>query len=123
MKISEDINIGQLVAEDYRTAAVFHSYGIDFCCQGNRTLKDACTKKDIESKNIIDDLNAVVNQQSGNAPDYQSWHLDLLADYIEKKHHRYVVEKTPIIKQYLDKICDVHGEHHPELHEIKKEFF
>jgi regulator of cell morphogenesis and NO signaling len=123
MNISEDIIIGQLVAEDYRTAAVFHTYGIDFCCQGNRTLKDACTKKNIDTQNIVNDLNSVVNQQSGNSHDYQSWHLDLLADYIEKKHHRYVVEKTPIIKQYLEKICEVHGVHHPELFEIKQEFF
>ena len=54
--------------------------------------------------------------------DYQSWPLDLLADYIEKKHHRYVQEKTLEIQPYLDKICKVHGERHPELLEIKEEF-
>ena len=31
--------IGEIVAEDYRTAAVFESYGIDFCCNGNRSIK------------------------------------------------------------------------------------
>ena len=25
-------NIGEIVAEDYRTATVFEKYGIDFCC-------------------------------------------------------------------------------------------
>ena len=48
--------------------------------------------------------------------------LDLLADYIEKKHHRYVQEKTLEIQPYLDKICKVHGERHPELLKIKEEF-
>ncbi len=26
--------IGEIVAEDYRTATVFEKYGIDFCCGG-----------------------------------------------------------------------------------------
>ena len=45
-----------------------------------------------------------------------------MTDYIEKKHHRYVEDKTQEIKPYLDKICSVHGEHHPELFEIRDQF-
>ncbi len=41
--------------------------------------------------------------------DYKSWPLDLLADYIEKKHHRYVEEKTPVLRQFLDKLCKIIG--------------
>ena len=37
MNIQENQIIGELVAQDYRTAAVFKSFGIDFCCKGNRT--------------------------------------------------------------------------------------
>jgi regulator of cell morphogenesis and NO signaling len=48
--------------------------------------------------------------------------LDLLADYVEKTHHRYVEEKTPIL-QFLDKLCKVHGGGHPELFEIRDLFF
>src|SRR5690606_35568280 len=50
--------------------------------------------------------------------DYQSWPLDLLADYIEKKHHRYVEQRSLEIKPFLDKLCKVHGDRHPELFEI-----
>jgi regulator of cell morphogenesis and NO signaling len=45
MEISQGQIIGELVAQDYRTASVFKKYGIDFCCQGNRTIQDACEKK------------------------------------------------------------------------------
>ncbi|MEZ5149348.1 MAG: hypothetical protein R2759_20350 [Bacteroidales bacterium] len=54
--------------------------------------------------------------------DFKSWALDLLADYIVKKHHRYVEEKSQEIKPYLDKICEVHGGNHIELFTINKLF-
>lgn len=122
MNIQENQIIGELVAKDYRTASIFKKYGIDFCCQGNRTINDACNAKKIDKKVVLSDLNALLQSQSENTTDYKSWPLDLLADYIEKKHHRYVEEKTLEIQPYLDKICRVHGERHPELLEINEHF-
>jgi len=123
MNIQEDQIIGELVANDYRTASVFKKYGIDFCCQGNRTINDACEAKKIDEKSVVGDLNNLIRSKSEGAIDFQSWPIDLLADYIEKKHHRYVEEKSIEIKPYLDKICRVHGERHPELLEIKDHFY
>ena len=123
MTILEDQIIGELVAQDYRTASVFKKYGIDFCCQGNRTINDACEAKEIDGKSVVSDLNALNQTQSDSAIDYKSWPMDLLADYIEKKHHRYVEEKSLEIKPYLDKICSVHGGRHPELFAIKDHFY
>ena len=122
MKIKEDQIIGELVANDYRTASVFKKYGIDFCCQGSRTISDACASDQIDDHLVISDLNALLEAPSANTTDYSSWPLDLLADYIEKKHHRYVVEKSLEIKPYLNKICSVHGGRHPELLTIKDHF-
>ena len=122
MTIQEDQIIGELVANDYRTASVFKKYNIDFCCQGNRTINDACEAKEIDGKLVVADLNALVQSQGAGSIDYQSWPLDLLAEYIEKKHHRYVEEKTQEIKPYLEKICRVHGGRHPELLEINEHF-
>lgn len=122
MNIQENQIIGELVAQDYRTASVFKKYGIDFCCQGNRTVNEACSAKKIDEQAVVSDLNAVAQSQTESATDYKSWPLDLLADYIEKKHHRYVEEKTQEIKPYLAKICSVHGDRHPELLEISEHF-
>ncbi|MBP6588009.1 MAG: iron-sulfur cluster repair di-iron protein [Flavobacterium sp.] len=122
MNIQENQIIGELVAKDYRTASVFKKYGIDFCCQGNRTIGEACEKKNIDSESVVNDLDALIQSRGESSIDYKSWPLDLLADYIEKKHHRYVQEKTAEIIPYLDKICRVHGAHHPELFEINEHF-
>ena len=39
MEDLQEKTIGEMVAEDYRTAAVFKKYEIDFCCNGNRSLE------------------------------------------------------------------------------------
>ncbi|WP_418602371.1 iron-sulfur cluster repair di-iron protein [Hwangdonia sp.] len=114
--------IGQFVAEDYRTAAVFSKYKIDFCCNGNRSINEACEKKGIDSNVLLDELHSVLNNKGGESIDYKSWPLDLLIDYIEKKHHRYVEEKIPVLRQFLDKLCRVHGERHPELFKVNELF-
>lgn len=114
--------IGQFVAQDYRTAAVFSKYKIDFCCNGNRTINETCEKKGIDSNVLLEELNSVLNEKGEQSIDYKSWPLDLLIDYIEKKHHRYVEEKIPVLCQFLDKLCNVHGDHHPELLKINDLF-
>ena len=113
-----DKTIGEIVAEDYRTASVFENYGIDFCCNGNRSISEACSDKDINEEELLSKVEQVKQGGASGTPDFQSWPLDLLADYIEKKHHRYVEEKIPVLKQYLEKISQVHGARHPELLEI-----
>ena len=115
-------SIGEFVANDYRTAAVFQKYGIDFCCKGGRTINEVCEKENIAADELLADLNTVSSQAKSNETDYQSWPLDLLADYIEKKHHRYIEQSTPPLQQFLDKLCKVHGGHHPELFEINEQF-
>lgn len=122
MNITGKQIIGELVAEDYRAAEVFSKYGIDFCCKGNQTLQDVCEKKKIGLKDLITDLTDITKRVESAKSDYQAWPIDLLADYIEKKHHRYVVEKTPVIQGYLTKVSQVHGKAHPELSEILENF-
>jgi len=114
--------IGEYVADDFRTAAVFSKYKIDFCCNGNRTIDEACEKKGIDSNTLVDELETVLNSKTDQSIDYKSWPLDLLAEYIEKKHHRYVEEKIPVLRQFLDKLCRVHGANHPELFKVNELF-
>lgn len=123
MKSTDTITIGEYVAQDFRTAAVFAKYGIDFCCKGNRTLQEACSKKSVSPDVLQNEIDGVLTTKSDTAIDFLSWPLDLLTDYIEKTHHRYVEEKIPHLLMFLNKLCKVHGERHPELFEINNLFY
>lgn len=125
MDVKKNQIIGDLVAQDFRSAEVFKKYGIDFCCQGNRTISDACDTHKVNTDNVLAELSNIGNATSSTSSagiDFQSWPLDLLADYIEKTHHRYVQDKSLEVIQYLAKICEVHGSSHPELFKIQELF-
>ncbi len=122
MITNNNSTIGELVAADYRAATVFESFGIDFCCKGGRTLEEACEKKKIDPETVQQELEKVLSTPNQGNINVGSWPLDLLADYIEKTHHRYVEERVPLLLQYLNKLCKVHGEAHPELIGIYKLF-
>ncbi|HMX86741.1 MAG TPA: DUF542 domain-containing protein, partial [Saprospiraceae bacterium] len=60
MDITKESIIGELVANDYRTASVFKKNNIDFCCQGNRTIEVACKEKQLDTDKLVKELESKV---------------------------------------------------------------
>lgn len=118
MKYTENSKIGDIVADNFRTASIFSAENIDFCCHGNRPLSEL---KNIELTKLLIQLNSLTKNE-GNVENYAEWPLNKLAEHIQNKHHTYVEKKIPEIITYLDKLCQVHGAHHPELFEINELF-
>ncbi len=114
--------IGEIVADNYRTATVFNNYNIDFCCNGNVQFDDACRKKNIDSEKLSNEIKSILNATSDSSLDYQNWQIDLLANHIEAKHHSYILNKTPELINFLNKLCNVHGTNHPELFQVQEMF-
>lgn len=110
--------IGAYVAQDFRTAALFSKYKIDFCCKGDKTLEEVCQTKGLDIHQIENEINSVLNSSSSSEIDFKSFSPNLLIEYIVETHHEYIREKTPVLSAYLDKLCKVHGDRHPELFEI-----
>lgn len=122
MEITKEKNIGELVAKDYRAAQVFKNYNIDFCCNGDRPLSEVCKEDKLDEQQLRKELEAATKEVGNDNTNYEYWPLDLLADYVQKTHHKYVEKQSQVLKPYLDKICQVHGEQHPELLKINSLF-
>ncbi|UFS72530.1 iron-sulfur cluster repair di-iron protein [Geomonas sp. RF6] len=114
--------IGEVVAEDFRTAQVFQKYGIDFCCGGKITLAETCRERDINPDTLLQEISQTKAEQLDRSQDYGAWPLPFLADYIINTHHAYLNENLEQISAYAQKIATVHGERHPELGEIARIF-
>ncbi|MBT1690043.1 iron-sulfur cluster repair di-iron protein [Dawidia soli] len=121
METLTTLTLGEIVKKQYRAAEVFEKFGLDFCCMGSQTLEEACRNSQHDPTEVLVALQAL-ETDGGDSVNFDAWPLDLLADYIYQRHHHYVEEKTPIIQGYLDKICAVHGNRHPELYEINRIF-
>lgn len=105
--------LAEIVTDNIRSAIVFEEYGLDFCCKGNRGLKNACAEKNIDLQKVVNELiNLSHNGNGKENPD--DWQLDFLVDYIVNNHHQYVRRMIPVISLHADKVASVHGKNHPE---------
>ncbi len=112
--------VGELVAEDYRRAAVFQRFGIDFCCGGGVGVRATCEKSGVAWAELERALAASDGWSGAEEPDPRDWELDVLAEHIVAVHHDYVRDALPALLQFSDKVARVHGERHPELGEIRR---
>ncbi|HBA89198.1 MAG TPA: iron-sulfur cluster repair di-iron protein [Geobacter sp.] len=122
MEKSNAETVGAVVARDYRSAAVFEKFGIDFCCGGNVTLEKACRDRGIDPKELQRELDRAAEHPLDRSQNYDAWELPFLADYIVNTHHSYLKENTQTIATYAHKIAQVHGAHHPEVITISEIF-
>ncbi|HNZ71487.1 MAG TPA: DUF542 domain-containing protein, partial [Prolixibacteraceae bacterium] len=114
--------IGQIVADDYRAAAIFKNAGIDFCCGGNQSLELACKEKNADAEKISVEIKELELSTPTFQHDFKNWDIAFLADYIVNTHHKYVFKTLPELVFYTQKISEVHGENHPELKEVASLF-
>ena len=112
----ETATVGEIVATDSRSAAVFERFGIDFCCGGGRSLQDACRTARVDAAAVVEALGAL-KTQAAPSNDESTWALDDLVRHIVDTHHAYVRTAMPAIATHLAKLSRVHGPRHPELHD------
>ncbi len=86
--------LASLSAADFRKAEVFKKFGLNFSCHGKQSLEEACNDKNINIDLLKNELNAIASKKS-DSPDYQSWSLTLLIQFIKHSHHIYVKNHLP----------------------------
>lgn len=106
--------IRELVAADFRTAAVLEHFGISFCCTGRRTLDEACQDAAADLTAVADALSTLptmcdADDEAARCP------VPRLIDYIISTHHAYLRSAMPDISRHLWKLARQHGPRRPEL--------
>lgn len=117
-----ETRLADIVSADPRTAEVFERIGLDYCCQGHKTLRDATLDQHVAISEVIDQLTSLEPLTAAEVDEARWPDLSELMRHIVTRHHRYVREHQPIIQGWLDKLAAKHGGRHPELHEIRAEF-
>lgn len=114
--------IREIISKDYRSALVFKAFGIDFCCIGDLTIQEACVRKNVDPKELLEKLEEAFALPNEENLDFQDWPLNHLANYIENKFHGLIRERVPVIQKFLKRIVKVHGNFEPNLRKVKTLF-
>jgi regulator of cell morphogenesis and NO signaling len=115
------LTLSEIVNSNFKAAAVFEKYNLDFCCGGNVRVSEACAKKGLSTDGIIKELRLL--EKVNNVEDkFHEWDLDFLIDYIVHNHHAYINKMIPVLSTHTQKIATVHGKNHPELLETASIF-
>lgn len=115
-----EMTIGEVVTELTDATLVFDKYGIDFCCGGNRSLKNVIKQQNLSENEVYTELQKLADKRAseyGNKNFNQMEH-SVLSRYIEDTHHSYLREKLPDISEILNVILRVHGKNHKELFDV-----
>jgi regulator of cell morphogenesis and NO signaling len=114
-------SLGLLVRENPEFASVFESLGIDYCCGGDASLERACEETDLELRSVLDRLaDAQSSGSDGTSASAES--LSELVDDVVETHHDYLQSELPSLERVVRKVARVHGDSHPELHEVESQF-
>ncbi len=111
-------SLGEIVTDDFRSAAIFKKAGLDFCCGGKKSLESACAENKADPDDIVNQLLELEKSGNDKGHNYKDWSPSFLSDYIVNSHHKYVLKTLPDLMSYTKKIREVHGEKHKELGEV-----
>ena len=117
--ISLEDTAADIVKKDYRTAAVFSHYGIEFCCGVRWPLSMVCEMKAIPADDLFRQLQQACRTiRVSNRLPFENWSIDFLADYIIHVHHQYLKQFLPQVEQQLEKFIEEHKKKYPDLAEL-----
>lgn len=117
-----DRTVGELVAERPGRSRVFQSFSIDFCCQGGRTLGEACAKKGVPIDAVMEQLEAESADPSPPQNNPAELPPDELVRHILDQHHEFLRRELPRLHTMAERVARVHGSHTPSLVEIFETF-
>lgn len=122
MIATEETTVGDIVAQDFRSAEVFQRHGIDFCCKGGQSIEQACRNKGVSVERILHELAEATTAAGAGSPRFNQWDLTALVSYIEANHHAFVRRTIPTLLAHTRKVAKVHGQAHPELPQVAQLF-
>ncbi len=119
MTVGASTTLADLVIEDGRRARILERLGIDYCCQGHRSLSDATAEADVD----LDDVRKALDlpKVSAHETARSQARADLAHEIIDT-HHAYMWEEMPRLQALVEKVHRVHGDRHPELARVNDLF-
>ena len=119
MNLNETKTVGEIAVENPLSIRAFEKFGIDYCCGGNKPLRDACSSVGVRIEEIKSYLEGIERFQKKNGTtDFQKISLIELISYIVETHHKYTKDTMHRLDDLILKVCKAHSEKHPEISQL-----
>lgn len=105
----ENQMLSELAISVPRITEIFRKHRLDFCCGGKQTLKDACEKRHLNLKTIVDEIQKLHPQSSMN--EFCDIPLSELTKYIVSRYHEDLRKRIPELIFLAEKVERVHKDH------------
>jgi regulator of cell morphogenesis and NO signaling len=125
MSLDATRTVREFATEIPGATRTFEKLGIDYCCGGAKSLRDACAHAQLPVDDVLRALEQGSNFKLASdaaAPDFSGARLGDLVEHIVTKHHAFVKQELPRIHQLLNKVVSVHGKRRPELGKMQPVF-
>lgn len=113
--------IRDIALESPETTRVFEEFKIDYCCGGRRPLDQACAEAGLDPELVAQKIEAAIADQSVRAISSvrEKESASQLIDHIIATHHIFTANEIERLTPLMEKVCNRHGEQHPELFELQ----
>ena len=107
MKLNEKNTLGEWASQFGNASLIFIKHDLDFCCNGNKTLFDACEKKNLEPLKVIEEIN------SSASPSVINWNelseVEIVDNLLERYHEEHRKD-LPVLSELSRRVETVHNE-------------
>lgn len=122
MTFSTETKVNEIALSNPAARHILEDAGIDYCCGGGKSLKEACLRANVPAVEILQKLRLNAEQVWSGETRWISAPLAELTKHIRERHHQYVRDAIPRLRALLAKVREKHGGSHRELGEIEALF-
>ncbi len=122
VQIGEDTTVGELVRAHPAMRKALENLGIDYCCGGGRTVKEAAAEEGVSFAALEQALDEALHTAAADERNWADATAAELADHIEAAHHAYMKRELPRLAGMLAKLKKAHPRHLEMLLEVEDVF-
>src|SRR5215510_4024069 len=122
MTFKSETKVNEIALSNPGARRILEDAGIDYCCGGGKSLKEACLSANVAADDILRKLRVHSERVAPCETPWTTAPLAELSKHIRECHHQYVRDALPRLRALLAKVREKHGGNHRELGEIEKVF-
>lgn len=109
LPVAVDQTLAEIALGHASASEVLHRHRLDFCCRGEMTLAEACSRSDVDAESVAAELKEECSQPS-LAMDWEKSPLRALLEHVQQRYHRDQRLELPRLLAMAHRVERIHAE-------------